>query len=223
MKDKIMIMHVNRMITVLMVAPDVSSGPCSIYNMFDPSDFSALKPNLYTVRMARRVGQDIFHDPFNELSCSLVFFQDNGNFFTWLYVGPDVSFHSYSPHGRRPGEISYPYYILEARVRPFRMNEAGFLRDGTHPADPEVILRIVGDSAEAAEGVGRLGRVDGAPRTDQSEKIGVKMEDFRFQPVNVLPRRVGPGIGNRLLADQPHPGLRQRFFDPLKGNTRCPG
>lgn len=194
-----------------MVVPDVSSGPCSIYNMFDPSDFSALKPNLYTVRMARRVGQDIFHDPFGELACSLVFFQDNGDFFTWLYIGPDVSFHSCSPHGRRPSEISYPYHILEARVRLFRMDEAGFFRDGTHLADPEVILRIVGDSAEAAEGIGRLGRVDGAPRTEQAEKIEIKMEDFRFQPVNVLPRCVGPGTGNFLLTDPP------------KGNTRYPG
>ena len=89
--------------------------------MFDPSDFSALKSNLNTVRMARRVGQDIFHDSFGELARSLVFFQDNGDFFTWLYVGPDISFHLYSPHGRRPGKIAYPYYILEIRARPFRM------------------------------------------------------------------------------------------------------
>ena len=73
-----------------------SIGPVLTEDLFNPSDLPVCEPNLYSVRMIRRLRQQISNDALCKSARPLIFFQDDGDLHSGLYIGSSSSVHNYS-------------------------------------------------------------------------------------------------------------------------------
>jgi hypothetical protein len=65
----------------------------SANDFLDASHDSVIQHHFYSVRMSRRLRQDLFHDSFRQLSRALILFFDDTYFHAWLNRGSGAAIH----------------------------------------------------------------------------------------------------------------------------------